>query len=199
MNETVLVFEDPVKDADIRQEELSTIAWQHDWELCKIEKRGEHNPFLKAWLTQNEETGITYIENHLVNVPYIVIRGKNQEQVAKALSASFCFYDVDKLCNFIHSDPKDKSQLARAICLFGIAVGEEKFNANYFSCFEFCLSHPNSDVRRAAMLAVSGVGWPEFKSILERIRDNDPDLELRNYATTTLESMQIHLWNSQAA
>jgi hypothetical protein len=97
MKETVLVFQDTLGDSDLRQEELSTVAWQQDWELCKIEKRSENNPFLKAWLTQDEKTGITYIENHVLDVPFIIIRGESQEKVKEALLNAFNFYRIDEL------------------------------------------------------------------------------------------------------
>ncbi len=198
MKETVLVFKDPVQDADVRQEKLSTVAWQQDWDLCKINKRCEHNPFSKVWMTQDEKTGITYIENHYVNIPYIIIRGENQEKIAEVLSRKFDFYAINELSSFIYSNPEDDTQIARAIQLFDITLGESSFNDSYFEIYQFCLSHPISNVRRAAMFAAAGVGWPEFRPVLERIRDSDPDLELRRYANTTLEAMQINHWNSLA-
>ncbi len=196
MKETILVFKDPVQDADIRQEELSTVAWQQDWDLCKISKKGEHNPFSKVWMTQDEKTGITYIENHYVNTPYIVLRGESQEKIAEILSEKFNFYTLSELSNFIYSNPEDDTQIARAIQLFDIALGESGFDESYFETYKFCLSHSISNVRRAAMFAAAGIGWPEFRPILEHIRDSDPDLELRGYANTTLDAMQINHWNS---
>jgi hypothetical protein len=196
MKETVLVFRDPVQDADIRQSSLSRVAWQNNWELCEIKKRGEHNPFSKAWMTEDEKTGITYIENHYIDVPYIIIRGENQEQISAVLSTVFEFYNIDELQAFIHSNLEDDTQLARAIQLFDIALGKSDFNENYFETYQFCLSHPVSNVRRATMFAVAGIGWPQFRPLLEHIRDNDPDSELRSYADITLKAMQVHHWST---
>jgi hypothetical protein len=199
MKETVLVFKDPVQDAFERQEDLSGVAWQQDWELCEINKRGEHNPFSKGWMTEDEKSGITYIENHLIDIPYIVIRGENQQHISEVLSKKFEFYTLEELQDFIYSNPENDVLLARAISLFDVALGKSSFNEKFFRVYEFCLTHPIANVRRAAMFATSGVGWPEFRPILENIRDNDSDSELRGYANTTLEALQTYHWNPKVS
>jgi hypothetical protein len=196
MKETTLVYREPTQETEERRERFSLVAWQNDWEIYNIQKRGENTPYTMSYMTPDEKTGINYIENYVFDIPYIAIRGENQEQVAEILRASIDFYNIDELQDFIHSAPEDDTQLSRAIYLLGVAVGKAS-DVSYFDSFELCLAHPASNVRRAAMLSVAGVGWPEFRPLLEHIRDNDSDPELRNYANTTLESMQTHIWSSQ--
>jgi hypothetical protein len=196
MKETTLVYREPVQETEERREKFSLVAWQNDWEICNIQKRGENTPYIMSYMTPDEKTGINYIENYVFDVPHIAIRGENQEQVAEILKASIDFYNINELKDFIHSASEDDTQLARAIYLLGVAVGKT-FDADCFGIFELCLAHRAANVRRAAMLSVAGVGWPEFRPLLEHIRDNDSDPELRKYANTTLESMQTHIWSSQ--
>lgn len=196
MKETILVYREPIQETEERREKFSLVAWQNDWEIYNIQKRGENTPYTMSYMTPDEKTGINYIENYVFDIPYISIRGENQERVAEILRASIDFYNIDELQDFIHSAPEDDTQLARAIYLLGVAV-EKTFDISHFNSFELCLAHPGSNVRRAAMLSAAGVGWPEFRPLLEHIRDNDSDPELRSYANTTLESMQTHIWSSQ--
>jgi hypothetical protein len=198
MKETVLVYRDSLQDIEERREKFSLVAWQNDWEAYNVQKREGNSPYILTYVTPDEKSAINYVENYVLDIPHIVIRGEEQGKIAKILSASIDFYRVSELQEFIHSDPVDDEQLARAIYLFGVAAGRGESNTSYFSTLEFCLTHPVSNVRRAAMLSVGGIGWYEFKPILENIRDNDPDPELRSYANTTLEALQTHVWSLHA-
>jgi hypothetical protein len=198
MKETVLVYRDSIKSTQERREDFSRVAWQNDWECWNIQKKGENVPYIMTYKTPNEKTGINYIENHVLNVPHIIIRGENQEKIAEILANKLDFYTITELQNFIHSNPEDDQVLARIIYLFATAVEREDFNPSHFATFEYCLTHPISNVRRASMMGVGGVGWREFQPILENVKANDPDPELRGYANTTLETMEMYHWNPQA-
>jgi hypothetical protein len=193
MNETLLVYreKDPVQDADlIRREEISTVAWQQNWECCDIQKRDENNPFTITWMTRDEKTSIQYLENHIVDIPYVMIEGENQEQIAEVLRKSLDFYHIDELYDRLNSNLEDQ-EILRAINLFGSALSG-KFNADYFGVFERYLSHPSPDVRKATMFAAAAPSWAEFRPLFEKTRLNDPDLTVREYARVTLENMHAN-------
>ncbi len=192
MNETLLVYreKDPVQDADLRREELSTVAWQQNWECCDIQKRDEQNPFMITWMTRDEKTSICYLENHIVDIPYIMIEGENQEQIAEVLCSSLDFYDVKELYASLNSNLEDW-KIIRGIHLFGTALSGS-FNADYFGVFERYLSHPNPDVRKVTMFAAAAPSWAEFRPLFEQVSNSDPDLTVREYATVTLENMHAN-------
>jgi predicted SprT family Zn-dependent metalloprotease len=198
MKETILVFRDSTRNSQEIREDFSRVAWQNDWEPWNIQKKSENLQYIMTYMTRDEKTGINYLENDILEVFYIIIRGENQEKIAEILANKLDFYNIAELQNFIHSDPKDDKELARAIYLFAVSVEGESFNANHFATFEYCLTHSISNVRRAAMMAAGSVGWQEFQPILEKIRVEDPDLELRGYANTTLEAMQTCHWSPQS-
>jgi hypothetical protein len=195
MNEMTLVFRDPVIAAEERREKFSLLAWQNDWEIYNIQKRSNGKPYTMTYMTQDEKTGINYIENDVVDIPYIVIRGENQEKIAEILSTSLNFYSIHELIDFVDSNPEDEGQLSRVILLLGTGLKGD-FNADFFDKFKFCLTHPSPEVRKAAMLASASLGWSEFRPILEDIRKDDSNLDVRSYAETTIKNLQAYVWSS---
>jgi hypothetical protein len=198
MKETVLVYQDSTHNTEERRESFSRVAWQNDWEPWDVQKKSDNTPYAMMYITRDEKTGISYMENHVLDVPYVIIRGENQGKIAEALSEKLDFCSAMGIKNFICSNPEDHRELERAIYLFAVAVERENFNTDYLATFEYGLTHPLPDVRRAAILAVGSVGWREFQPHLENIRASDPNPELREYATSTLEAMQKYHWIPEA-
>jgi hypothetical protein len=56
MKETILVFRDPVLEAEERREKFSVVAWQNDWEIYDIQKRSDSTPYTMTYMTQDEKT-----------------------------------------------------------------------------------------------------------------------------------------------
>lgn len=56
MKETILVFRDPVLEAEERREKFSVVTWQNDWEIYDIQKRSDSTPYTMTYMTQDEKT-----------------------------------------------------------------------------------------------------------------------------------------------
>jgi hypothetical protein len=173
-----------VLKSNVTRDDISGIAWQEDWELFDIIKQDEHNPFRKIWVTRNEQSGIHYIEDFLLELPYLEIKGENQEKLGDVIRSKIGIYDLDELHADIQNS-KTSDQLIAAIYRLGAALYGD-YNAELFHDFEHCFSHPDHEVRKAGIFASIYVGWKEFKEPLERLRDEDPDESVKKFATTTL-------------
>ena len=72
------------------------------------------------------------------------------------------------------------------------------YNPELFKDFKTLMSHPEVDVRKAAIFATTYAGWVEFREPLQQLRTSDPEASVRNFADYTLESLAKHYWQEKA-
>ena len=66
--------------------------------------------------------------------------------------------------------------------LSAAALGEHAGHERLAKLIEKRLAHEHEGVRRAALIAVSWLEWPDFRATVERMAMTDPEEEVRSYA-----------------
>ena len=77
------------------QEKVNVLAWTENWYLDDFNPRTEESSYNKTWITQDDQTGIHYIEDFLINIRYFLIEGKNQAQVIAKIRFSLDTYSEE--------------------------------------------------------------------------------------------------------
>lgn len=173
-------------------EKVNVLAWTENWYLDDFNPQTEESPYNKIWITQDDQTGIHYIEDFLINIRYFLIEGKNQSQVIEKIRASLDTYSEEEILEMAKNAVEPDEHI-RAIYYVGIMT-KQTYNPQYFKFFEAAFSHLDAEVRKAAILATVCAGWLEFREHLQRLQTNDPDPSVRERAHRTLENLAKNNW-----
>ncbi len=173
---------------------MDLLAWQQNWEFYDFQPKNEMRMY-KAWRTRDGETTIQYMEDYYACIHYLTIVGKDGDEIAQKIRSTFDSYTLDELLGRA-ALARDKRECIGVIIALA-AASPKLFEPEIFSVFERMFSHESPEVREATCFATTYRAWPEFKKPLERLIENDPDLEMREYAQATLRSLMKHCWQEQ--
>jgi hypothetical protein len=184
-----------IKESTSR-DDINRLAWKKNWIFHDLMPRSEKSPYEKIWLTPDEKTAIHYIEDDLIDIPYLLIEGENQEKLVSEIEFSIGTYNLPELHEMLQK-ATNRDEYIRSIYRIGAAINQE-YNPELFKDFQTLMYHPEVDVRKAAIFATTYVGWVEFKEPLQQLRTSDPEPSVRNFADCTLESLTKHYWQKNA-
>ncbi|BAZ12419.1 hypothetical protein NIES4071_42500 [Calothrix sp. NIES-4071] len=190
MSDLRIVLKESVKNDDI-----SRLAWQQNWELDDISPRTEKTPLTKIWTTPDEQTGIHYIEDFYINARYILIRGKNQEEIAEKIRASLATYSIYELQEKLEKVTEKKECIGVILRLS--AASTQDYEPKIFHDLKTMMYDSDADVRKAAIFSTTYLGWQEFREPLEELKNNDPDASVQKFAAVNLASLAKNYWHKQ--
>ena len=185
-----------------------SLAWESDWilhELCYPDKIAK--PWARIWLTQDKQTSIQYIENSfeepfleeaLIYINYFIVEGKDKEEIFKYICDSLDVFDLGVIKQILQNEPsseEDNQEYLDAIYNMGIIATPGKFDGELFALFEKVLSHASPEIRHAGILATYLTNWREFIEPLERIKNTDPDPDIRELAELALYNFSQLNWD----
>jgi len=178
-----------LKDS-VSREEIDRLASEKGWIFSGEVEATENTPYQKIWTTIDRGTAIHYIEDSLIVIHYLQIKGDRPEEVADDIRASLDVYDKDEIRNMVESVSRS-SEVIDAI--YTACVGApQHYDEEFFQLFENVLSHPDPEVRRATIFAMAYAPWPQFKPLLERVIATDP--EVCKDAEVMLQSLEQNEW-----
>ncbi|MBW4608227.1 MAG: hypothetical protein KME22_13660 [Hassallia sp. WJT32-NPBG1] len=179
---------------NVSEEEIQHVALSQSWQLHDVILPTENNPYEKIWFAADGQTSIHYIEDFLLNVRYIAVKGEKPGQVIEQIRQLLNTYSQEEIHQMVENatEPDD---LIQAIYYVG-AAATSMYDADMFKMFEHMLSHSNSEVRRSAIFATAYPAWKEFCKPLEKLQASDPELTVREYANLMLTSHIKHGWNT---
>ena len=173
----------------VSEDEIYTAALNNDWLWWDKTLSSEDNPYEVVWITDDEQKTIHYIEDHLINLRYLVAQGNDVEQLVEQIHSSLATYNKEEIRQLVEKATTRDEQVS-AIYQVGIAAYQD-YDSDFFELFKIGLSNPDAEVRKAAILAVGYVGWSEFREILQHLKTDDPDLTVRERASIMLEGYDI--------
>jgi hypothetical protein len=175
-----------IKD-NMSLDKVNALAWTENWYLHDFNPQTENSPYNKIWITQDDQTGIHYIEDFFMNVRYFLIEGENQQLILQRISSFLDTYTREETIQMFKC-ATDSQGIISAIYHVGIAENSP-VNDEVFSIFKTGFQNNDPEVRKATILSTVSVGWPEFRESLEQIATNDSDLDVRRYASRTLQTL----------
>jgi hypothetical protein len=173
----------------VSEDEIYTAALNNDWLWWDKTLSSEDNPYEVVWITDDEQKSIHYIEDHLINLRYLVAQGDDVEQIIKQIHSSLDIYNNAEIRQLVEKASTRDEHIC-AIYQVGIAASQD-YDSEFFELLKIGLSNPDAEVRKAAILAVGYVGWSEFREILQHLKTDDPHLMVRERASIMLEGYDI--------
>ena len=158
----------------VSDEEFDQAVWktEYNWIWIREVEAEEDNPYELVWETEDEQTSIHFIDDQWINLCYFVAKGKEPEKVIEQIRSSLDTYSVHDIHQMLNHATTPEEYI-RAIHHVGVAAPQE---------YEPAL------VRHAAILAITYVGWSEFKNVLKKMETSDPDPSVRQRASILLEA-----------
>ena len=153
-------------------------------EIAKNEQ--EWIPYEVIWETDDEETSIHYIEDHVYGVRYLFIQGEEVERVVSEVRGFIDVYTQEEL---IERFDRAKSKDDRIKELSYLAVGAPGgFDARFFDRIKRSLSHDDVDIRMHTIEVMSYIDWNEIRKLIQEISTSDPDETIRTAAASLARS-----------
>jgi hypothetical protein len=180
-----------VKDS-LTREGIDTLAKVNQWSFVQEILPGEDTPYQKIWTTADTQTAIHYIEDALIKVRYLQVKGAEPEKVARQIHASGETFDREDMLYML--DHASQPAEAFDAIYFACIVAPEQYDREYFERFEKMFSHADAEVRRAAIFAVAYFPWPQFRAVLERLVSDDAEVSYD--AEVMLDSLIDNVWES---
>jgi hypothetical protein len=165
---------------------MDLLAWQQNWEFYDFQPKNEIHMY-KIWKTRDGETVIQYMEDYYANIRYLAIVGRDADEIAEKIRSTFDFYTLDELLQ-LAKQAREKGECIGVIIRLA-AASPKLFEPEIFRVFERMFSHEDPEVREATAFATTYRAWLEFRKPLERLIENDPDQDMREYAQATLRSL----------
>ncbi len=181
-----------LKDS-VMADEISVLAWELDWDIFDIIKAGDQTNFEKIWHSQDESTAIHYVEDRMIGVRYLLIRGARHQEIARQVRQSCAIYDREELTG-LYDAAGDEKTLAKVLRLMAVTAAPQTPDPDWLARFEQAGAHAQPVVRQAAVLAAVYTGWQGLAPMLTRLSRNEPDPATRTLAQKALAALERNDW-----
>lgn len=178
---------------EVAEDEINIVAQRNGWVLHKVILSTDISPYEKIWVFSAERISIHYIEDFLINIRYLTLKGENLSIVKSQVCSSLDIYKREEIFSMMEK-AAERSQFIHAIYNIG-ALATQEFDPDIFDLFKDALANRDPEVRRAAIFATGYPAWPEFRELIEYIQFQDPEPTVRAYASLMLASHLRFSWN----
>jgi hypothetical protein len=170
-----------LRDRDSRGQ-LNIVAADEQWFMDQVVQATDENPFEIVWVAPDHDATISYIEDEVINLDLALIRGDDHAEVADIVREKVATVAREDALDFARgSDDPVKAAYIVA------ATGSSEFDSDAYEVLERIAGSEDATARRAAIVAVAYLEWPEFRALIERLAE-DPDEIVRSTARPMLDS-----------
>lgn len=176
---------------DAAEDEVNQLAQRAGWVFGGQIDATDDTPFERFWTTPDGSASIHYIEDWILDIPYVAVNAQPPDPLAEYVRAELGGYFMEDAFR-MYERAATTGQLIDALYHIG-AMAPPAFDLRVFDYLNRAFAHTDPEVRRGAVLAAFYTRWPEFRDALERLV-NDPDPPTSRYAGTTLEKLRQYHW-----
>ena len=195
-----MIFLRIITKPNVNREKINDLETKYNWTWEHTTTASEEKPFEQIWSTRDKQTAIHYIEDKLIDVCYFFIEGRENEVISN-IKSSLEIFDEKEICQMFES-AVEKDEYVQATYYLGVAAppyivekgATPESNPEFLELFKRAFSHSEVDVRRAAIIAACFAGWREFRELLEKLKNQDVDSEIRYLADVALTSLSNKNW-----
>ncbi|MBA2681554.1 MAG: HEAT repeat domain-containing protein [Ktedonobacteraceae bacterium] len=162
------------------------LATSNDWTMLKRVKADAEQrvPHEVIWQTGNKQSTVHYVEDDVVQFPYVFIRGGTIEAVLDVIRTTLTTYTDEELLELFRAATTSEAK-KQALAYLGVGAPVQA-SKDFFAQFQTALADDDPDVRQAALVMMAYPSWPELRPLLEDRRDNDSDSAVRHTAAAVL-------------
>ena len=169
-------------------EALGGFARELGWRNTRNISGNATTPEETIYSTSKPNTTVHWIEDPKIDMEYLAIAGEHRDAVRDQLAAIREFYTLDEIAVGARRAKSRDHRIEAIYCLALLAP--DNFEQSIFDIFSQYFQDKEPDVRRAAVVATSYVGWREFVEPLTPLKTSDPDKAVRKDATIMVRDLQ---------
>ncbi|MBP2056786.1 hypothetical protein J2Z21_009805 [Streptomyces griseochromogenes] len=169
--------------------DVQTFAWNQNLNIVEVTREDE-TPTRFGWETCDETTSLDYLEDPILGVSYVTIRGERIAHLSEAVRtglATWTFQDGMRLI----SAGNDSDAIIQGVYVGAISATRKDVPV-VSEAFRSVIRHPDREVRRAVLV---GIGYvtvgTELREIAKEIRNSDQDEGIRVDAGYLLEGLEM--------
>ncbi len=162
------------------------------WGLVFVDKieASDTNPLEVIWSTPDRVNQFHYVEDSILDQPYLAWVGSDETSLNAEFAESGWVMSREGILDQL-GHPLTEDQKVRLTAMLAIVAGP-KFDPGIFEAFDKMLSDSSPRVRQFALLATGYPAWPQFRPLLEQIRDHDENDFVRWRAETAIAAFDAH-------
>ncbi len=179
------------KDLDCEQS-LHELASQEYWLLSEWVQPDpdQQVPGQVIWETEDRATKIHLVQDFLVQFPYLIVAGSDTDSVTQILTDNIPLYTDEELLQG-RGDVSSLEERKMAVARLGVGAPRD-YDIRFFEQLRLATGDQEPEVRSVAIWVMGYPSWPQFRPLLEKLRDHDSDAEVRDDARVILASFDHH-------
>jgi hypothetical protein len=187
MAERTIVL-DPVVTSEGFAEGAEAAEWELIEEIEETESRNHELIYRPD--EEDEENRIHYVEDQFMRVRYALARGPRAKALARTIEQRFDYMIEEELLKLAEKDGDDLQTMVDSL-MSATVLGDQAGHARLAKLIEKRLGHENKAVRRAALISVSWLEWPDFRATVERLAKEDSAKDVREDAANLAKSYRL--------
>lgn len=174
-------------DGSVTRDAFGRTAVALGWLPHDVVQRSDEAPYEEIWVAA-DDTVVHYIEDELIGVSYLVVRGEREIAVAQDVADGVGTVGAADAAAMVRSATTSADRLRGLAYVAAIAPAER--DDELLRALSETLGDADPEVRRGAVFACTYPSWPELDAVLERVSTDDPLPELRQVAAQTLTAIR---------
>lgn len=146
----------------------------------------ESNPTELIWASRDGENRLHFVDDPVIVLKYLAFVGPDAPGLYEQAGAELPVFTMRDALARLASDESEEERLQTASLLGLLAPAE--FDPEAFEALRVLLTAPSPAVRCRAIMAAAYPAWPQFRPLLESLREGDPEPEVRARADAALEA-----------
>jgi hypothetical protein len=178
----------PVVHPERTREDFEAVAAQLGLVQHRVTPGDERRAYEQVWATPDQATAVHYLEDPLVGLPYLSLRGGDLQHYITAFVRHLEVLDGEDALEMAEGALQPGTQVE---AIAHLAVTFPEYDPRAFSLFwGYATRAPDPVVREAAVNNMAYHAWPEFIPLLERIVAEDPEENVRRRAREILPHLR---------
>lgn len=177
-----------VLDSSVTEEKFYPIAKIQGWLWWKTIEEMKDHPREVIFATLDKKTSVHFVDDSYLETRFLIFRGAEASAAhARALEVVAHRPDEEVL-----EAAKAAAGEARADSLLALAaIAAQLDRGRVVEAFRVAALAREPMVRRAAIVAMGYMGWPELRELAEAMAASDPDQGIREDASALLEGYDL--------
>ncbi|MDJ1505308.1 HEAT repeat domain-containing protein [Xanthocytophaga agilis] len=173
-----------------RKDVMNTFHFNR-WPIWTEIQRTEKQPYQLVWSADNKgKTLISHIQDFIVNLDYLLVRGENVLEIAPKVRSLFQQHIFTKE-EILHLWAQAQTQNEKIKSIYQIGVSASStFDLDVYAIFGTLVNESDNEVRLAAVWSMSYIAWPQIQELVHKYAVSDSDSEVRDVAQALLRTYE---------
>lgn len=146
----------------------------------------ESNPAELIWSSRDGMSHFHYVDDPIISLKYLAFAGPGAPELYDRAGAELPVLTLRDALARLSDDESEEDRVTTA-SLLGL-LAPAGFDPECFEAMKSLLFAPSRSVRRRAIMAAAYPAWPQFRPLLESLRDGDSEPDVRGRAEAALEA-----------